>query len=99
MLFAQISDLHIRMPGQKAYRVVETDRYLPPAIEALNRLDPAPALVIVSGDLTDFGRPQEYAHLKRMLDGLRAPYYIMPGNHDARDELDRKSTRLNSSHV
>ena len=87
MLIAQITDLHIRMPGQKAYRVVETDRYLPPAVDALNRLDPAPTLAIVSGDLTDFGRPQEYAHLKHMLDGLRMPYFLMPGNHDAREEL------------
>ncbi|MCD0505396.1 phosphodiesterase [Bordetella petrii] len=87
MLIAQITDLHIRMPGQKAYRVVETDRYLPPAVQALNLLDPAPTLAIISGDLTDFGRPQEYAHLKNMLDGLRIPYYLMPGNHDAREEL------------
>ena len=87
MLIAQITDLHIRMPGQKAYRVVETDRYLPPAVDALNRLDPAPTLTIVSGDLTDFGRPQEYAHLKKMLDGLNAPYFLMPGNHDAREAL------------
>ncbi|CAM3798039.1 phosphodiesterase [Bordetella tumulicola] len=87
MLIAQITDLHIRMPGQKAYRVVETDQYLPPAIETLNRLDPAPALVVISGDLTDFGRPKEYAHLKRMLESLRMPYLLMPGNHDARDAL------------
>jgi len=87
MLIAQISDLHIRMPGQKAYRVVETDRYLPPAVQALNRLDPAPSLVIVSGDLTDFGRPQEYAHLRKMLDGLAMRYVVMPGNHDAREQL------------
>ena len=53
MLIAQISDLHIRMPGQKAYRVVETDRYLPPAVQAINALDPLPDLTIVSGDLTD----------------------------------------------
>jgi len=87
MLIAQITDLHIRMPGQKAYRVVETDRYLPPAIEALNRLNPKPDLIVVSGDLTDFGRPQEYAHLKQMLDRLHAPYFLMPGNHDAREGL------------
>lgn len=42
MLIAQITDLHIRMPGQKAYRIVETDRYLPPAVTALNALDPRP---------------------------------------------------------
>jgi 3',5'-cyclic AMP phosphodiesterase CpdA len=87
MLISQISDLHIRMPGQKAYRVVETDRYLPPAVQALNRLDPAPSLVIISGDLTDFGRPQEYAHLREMLDGLTTRYVVMPGNHDAREQL------------
>lgn len=87
MLIAQISDLHIRMPGQKAYRVVETDRYLPPAVDALNRLNPAPDVVIISGDLTDFGRPQEYAHLKQMLDALCIPYFLMPGNHDAREAL------------
>lgn len=87
MLIAQISDLHIRMPGQKAYNVVETDRFLPPAIDTLNRLDPAPDLVIISGDLTDFGKPQEYAHLKRMLDALRLPYFLMPGNHDDRQAM------------
>ncbi len=87
MLIAQITDLHIRMPGQKAYRVVETDRYLPPAIKALNALAPAPDVVIISGDLTDFGRPAEYHYLRDMLAALRMPYYLMPGNHDAREQL------------
>ena len=72
MLIAQISDLHIRMPGQKAYRVVETDLYLPPAVQTINALDPLPDLAIVSGDLTDFGRPVEYEHLRRMLDRFDA---------------------------
>lgn len=87
MLIAQITDLHIRLPGQKAYRVVETDRYLPPAVRRINAMDPRPDLVLVSGDLTDFGRPAEYAHLKQMLDPLAMPYYVMPGNHDSRNAL------------
>lgn len=87
MLIAQITDLHIRLPGQKAYRVVETDAFLPPAVAAINRLDPQPDIVVVSGDLTDFGRPAEYAHLKKMLDGLRMPYLLLPGNHDERGAL------------
>ncbi len=87
MLIAQITDLHIRMPGQKAYRIVETDQFLPPAVSALNALDPAPDVVMISGDLTDFGRAAEYLHLKAMLDRLAAPYYLLPGNHDARAEL------------
>jgi 3',5'-cyclic AMP phosphodiesterase CpdA len=87
MLIAQISDLHIRMPGQKAYRVVETDRFLPPAIQAINALDPQPDIVIASGDLVDFGRPPEYAHLRGMLDSLSVPYFLLAGNHDERVQL------------
>ncbi|AZY50676.1 phosphodiesterase [Bordetella avium] len=87
MLIAQISDLHIRLPRQKAYRVVETDRYLPPAVATLNALDPAPDVIILSGDLTDFGRPAEYTHLRELLAPLQTPFYLMPGNHDARDSL------------
>jgi 3',5'-cyclic AMP phosphodiesterase CpdA len=87
MLLAQLTDLHIRMPGQKAYRVVETDLFLPPAVAHLNRLDPRPDMLIITGDLTDFGRPEEYAHLRAMLEALEMPYYLMPGNHDAREAL------------
>lgn len=94
MIIAQISDLHIRMPGQKAYRVVETDQYLPPAVQALNALVPLPDLAILSGDLTDFGRPAEYAHLRQMLEGLRMPYYLMAGNHDERTQLARSFDHL-----
>ncbi|OZI66274.1 phosphodiesterase [Bordetella genomosp. 11] len=87
MLIAQLSDLHIRLPGQKAYRVVATDTFLPPAIAAINAQRPRPDVVIISGDLTDFGRPAEYAHLKGMLDELDMPYLLLPGNHDDRDTL------------
>ncbi len=89
MLIAQITDLHIRMPGQRAYRVVETDSFLPPAVAALNALDPRPDMVLISGDLTDFGRDDEYAHLRGMLGALQIPYYLMPGNHDDRAALLR----------
>jgi 3',5'-cyclic AMP phosphodiesterase CpdA len=89
MLIAQLSDPHIRLPGQKAYRVVATDTFLPPAVAAINAQQPRPDVLIISGDLTDFGRPAEYAHLRSMLEPLRMPYLLLPGNHDDRDELAR----------
>ncbi len=47
---------------------------------------------MISGDLTDFGRPAEYASLAAQIAPLEAaglPVYLMPGNHDDRAELRR----------
>ncbi|OLO08385.1 phosphodiesterase [Salinicola sp. MH3R3-1] len=87
MLIAQITDLHVRQPGQKAYRVVETDRYLPPTVAALNALDPRPEVVLITGDATDFGRPEEYATLAERLAPLEIPWYLIAGNHDDRQAM------------
>ena len=38
--------------------------------------------VIVSGDITEFGSDNEIALAKQILDSLKKPYYIIPGNHD-----------------
>src|SRR5436305_11030669 len=81
-LLVQLSDTHIRLPGQLAYRRVDTSAYLERAVAAVNRLPQAADAVIVTGDLTDFGRPEEYAQLRALLAPLRCPVYLMPGNHD-----------------
>lgn len=43
----------------------------------------APALVILSGDLTDGGRQSEYDELASYLSTFRCPVFIVPGNHDS----------------
>jgi 3',5'-cyclic AMP phosphodiesterase CpdA len=53
-------------------------------VDALARLDPAPDLIVHTGDLTDFGLADEYAHLKGILKPLTAPLLAVPGNHDER---------------
>lgn len=87
MIIAQITDTHIRIPGKLAYRRVDTAKYLAEAVAHLNRLDPAPDVVVMTGDLVDFAKPEEYAHLAALIAPLKAPVYLMPGNHDGRDEL------------
>lgn len=89
MLIAQISDLHIRKPGNKAYRIVDTSAFLPPVIATLNRFAPALDLVVLTGDLTDFGRPEEYAQLRELLQTLHMPFILLPGNHDESQQLAR----------
>lgn len=82
MLLAQISDLHVMPKGQLAYGRVDTATMLREAVDHLNRLDPQPDIVLITGDLADKGEPAAYAHLREILAGLRAPFCVIPGNHD-----------------
>lgn len=44
--------------------------------------NPDLAFVIISGDITEFGSDDELRLAKRMLDSIRIPWYLVPGNHD-----------------
>ncbi|WP_069268166.1 phosphodiesterase [Paraburkholderia nodosa] len=87
MLLAQISDLHIKPPGALAYRRVDTAASLARTIARLNALTPRPDAVLMTGDLVDQGSVEEYRHLKSLLDTLEIPYWLLIGNHDAREPL------------
>jgi len=87
MLLAQISDLHVRPTGERYKDAVDSNRMLADAVEHLNRLDPRPDLVLITGDLVDEGLEAEYASLRMLLARLELPYLLMPGNHDDRERL------------
>ncbi|MDB5503961.1 MAG: Metallophosphoesterase [Tardiphaga sp.] len=87
ILIAQISDLHIKAPGELAYGKVDTALALQRCVETLNALQPRPDLVVISGDLADTPTPEEYDHLKRLLAPLAIPFIAIPGNHDSRDMM------------
>ncbi|MFZ4709599.1 MAG: phosphodiesterase [Zwartia sp.] len=81
-LFIQLTDLHIREPGRLAYGRLDTAPYLHRAVQTIEHLRQKPQAVVLTGDLTDFGRAAEYAHLRECLAPLTVPYYLLPGNHD-----------------
>ncbi len=83
-LIAQISDTHIRLPGQLIEGRVDTFAHFSVCIDRINALPQRPNLVIVSGDLADTGNAEEYRRIKAELDRLSMPYCVMPGNHDLR---------------
>lgn len=87
MLLAQITDLHIKPRGRLAYRKVDTAQCLETAVQALLALPQAPDAILVTGDLVDAGRPEEYGLLREILSPIRLPLFLMPGNHDARAPL------------
>lgn len=86
-LIAQISDLHVKPPGELAYRRVDTAAALVRCIDELNRFEPRPDLVVISGDLVDAPLQEAYDHLTRLLAPLAIPFAVIPGNHDDRAML------------
>jgi 3',5'-cyclic AMP phosphodiesterase CpdA len=84
VIIAQISDLHIKRPGELAYGQVDTAAALQRCVAELNRLNPRPQLVVISGDLADTPAAEEYDHLKSLLAPLEIPFVAVPGNHDDR---------------
>jgi 3',5'-cyclic-AMP phosphodiesterase len=87
MLIAQISDMHIKPPGELLYKRIDTAGFLERAVAHVNALDPRPDVVLATGDLVDSGTVEEYALLRQLLAPLAMPVHLIPGNHDARDAL------------
>lgn len=87
MLIAQITDLHVKGSDRLVYQRVDTAQFLRAAVAQIAALTPLPDIVVVTGDLTDSGRPEEYAALREILAGLPMPIFVLPGNHDERNAL------------
>ncbi len=86
-LLAQLSDLHIVGRGRTVWEGFDTAVSTRAAVETLVALDPAPDLVLISGDLTDDGATESYAHLVSLLEPLADRLVVIPGNHDRVENL------------
>jgi Icc protein len=77
MLIAQLSDVHV---GGSRFR----RELLRTAIEEVNAAEPD--LVVIAGDLTDDGYPDQYPEAAEELSAIDCPRTVrVPGNHDARN--------------
>ena len=95
MLICQLTDLHVRPKGQTANRVSETNMMTERAFRAVAAFRPRPDVVLITGDLTECGLATEYANLVRMLGRtLTMPVYVVPGNHDRRDNFRQALAHL-----
>ncbi|NCI47547.1 outer membrane protein assembly factor BamB family protein [Sediminibacterium soli] len=74
--FAFLSDTHIGSPDGKA----EED--LKRTVADINQMTGI-AFVVITGDITELGTDAEIRLAKQLLDELKVPYYIIPGNHDS----------------
>ena len=75
----QISDTHISKFGQFM------EKHFDHAAKIINGLDPAPDVVVHTGDLTDNGVLADYEFAIKKLKDIKPKMIIAPGNHDERN--------------
>ncbi|GAB4174859.1 MAG: phosphodiesterase [Thalassobaculales bacterium] len=87
MLIAQFTDMHVQPRDVLTFGEVHTAGHLERAVAHVNSLPDRPDCLLLTGDLTNDGLPEQVATLKEILAGLTVPYYLVPGNHDHRELL------------
>jgi outer membrane protein assembly factor BamB/predicted phosphohydrolase len=73
--FAHVTDTHIG-GGTGADDLIKT-------VADINTI-PGLDFVLVTGDISEFGSGEELRTAKKILDALKIPYYLVPGNHDSK---------------
>ena len=87
MIIAQISDPHIGLGDDSADPQDRTAVYLRRAVDHLMRLPTPPDVVLITGDCVDGGSMPEYQRFRALLGSLTMSAYVVPGNHDNREQL------------
>jgi 3',5'-cyclic-AMP phosphodiesterase len=86
MIIAQISDTHIALDTPDADQRI---RDFELTVADINALDPAPDVIVHTGDIVHNGRQDEYAQAVATLAKASAPVYVLAGNKDNRANLGR----------
>jgi len=81
-MLIQITDTHILPPGEILYGSTDTALHLKQTVREINRMRPVPDAVLITGDLVDKGDTAGYEHFIELIEPLKMPAYVIPGNHD-----------------
>ena len=81
VVIAQLTDSHLRRAGEFTHGF-DTGRCLQDAVQAIVDAPVPIDAIVVTGDLADRGREDEYRHFLEITAPIRAPIYPGPGNHD-----------------
>ena len=81
-LLVQITDTHILPRGDLLYGMVDTATHLRECVREINAMTPQPDLVMITGDLVEKPGADTYSHFDELIAPLKAPVYLIPGNHD-----------------
>src|SRR3978361_2210973 len=79
---AAIADLHCTKTSQGAFQAL------------FARITESADIVVIAGDLTDYGLPEEAAVLARELTALRIPAAAVLGNHDLESSKEHEVRQI-----
>ena len=82
MYIAHISDIHY----SKSWMYLQDS--FQRCIDLVN--EASPDVVIITGDITDYGLQREFQGVTKELERIKTPRLMVPGNHDARHEGYKK---------
>lgn len=80
MIIAQLSDIHADGTSEPLRRLDKVLGWLKPL---------APDAIIISGDLAEHAHEQCYGEIRTRLEGMGAPFFLVPGNVDDPPALRR----------
>jgi 3',5'-cyclic-AMP phosphodiesterase len=78
----QLTDSHLRAAPDGTLKGCRTRDTLIQALNAALAGGPLPDGILATGDVSQDGSRESYAHVQAILGGLGVPVYCIPGNHD-----------------
>lgn len=86
-----VSDPHFLAGGARLGGRYDVERSFARTLDKVRAVHPAPAAIVITGDLADLGEPDAYRRLRAAVepvaDDLGAPIVWVAGNHDERPAL------------
>jgi Icc protein len=82
LLIAQLTDIHLFANLSKELLGLPTAKSFHAVLEQLQKLLPQLDMLLLTGDLSQDGKPESYQYLQDWLKPLQIPTYWLPGNHD-----------------
>lgn len=88
MLISHLSDIHL-FAKESNSQLIRPDiaQALRCIVADIAAFEPAIDAVVLTGDLTESGTPEDYALLRQLLAPLSAKVLAIPGNHDLRSNF------------
>ncbi len=87
---ALLADVHVDLTGQE-----DAQRFLPHLQTTIRQVNDAHVdLVLIAGDLSNYGRKPEWDDFKTRIREFQAPVLYVPGNHDIANKLNTGKNAL-----